>query len=44
MSKHLLHDIQSRVKLTAEELELLPTFWKEKRLSKNEYLVRNDEL
>ncbi len=44
MNERLLNHIQSKVKLAAAEVELLETFWKEKRLPKNEYLVRNGEV
>lgn len=44
MNKRLLNNIQTKVKLTTEEIETLQTFWKQKRLAKNEYLVRNGEV
>ncbi|MFV8347209.1 Crp/Fnr family transcriptional regulator [Flavobacterium sp. ZB4P13] len=44
MNEHLLNNIQTKIKLTTEEVETLQTFWKQKRLAKNEYLVRNGEV
>ena len=44
MNENLLNDIQAKIKLTTEEVETLQTFWKQKRLAKNDYLVRNGEV
>jgi CRP/FNR family transcriptional regulator len=44
MNERLLNDIQTKIKLTTEEVGTLQTFWKQKRLAKNEYLVRNGEV
>jgi CRP-like cAMP-binding protein len=44
MNKHLLNSIQSKIKLTDEEVEVLIPFWKEKRLGKHEYLLREGEI
>jgi CRP/FNR family transcriptional regulator, anaerobic regulatory protein len=44
MNERLLNDIQTKIKLTTEEVVTLQTFWKQKRLAKHEYLVRNGEV
>ena len=44
MNEKLLNDIQAKIKLTTEEVGTLQTFWKQKRLAKNDYLVRNGEV
>ncbi len=44
MNERLLNNIQTKIKLTTKEIETLQTFWKQKRLAKNEYLVRNGEV
>lgn len=43
MKNRLIHNIQSIISLTAREVELLSSFWKEKKLLKNEFLFRNGE-
>ena len=44
MNKNLLNDIQAKIKLTNEEVETLHPFWIQKRIAKNEYLVRNGDV
>ena len=44
MNERLLHDIQTKIRLTEEEIETFQTFWRQKRIAKNEYLVRNGEI
>jgi CRP-like cAMP-binding protein len=44
MNKHLLNSIQSKIKLTDDEVEVFQTFWKEKRLAKHEYLLKDGEV
>ena len=44
MDERLLHDIQTKIRLTEEEIETFQTFWRQKRIAKNEYLVRNGEI
>ena len=44
MNECLLNSIQTKINLSIEEVETLQSFWKQKRLAKNEYLVRNGEI
>jgi len=44
MNERLLNNIQTKINLSIEEVETLQSFWKQKRLAKNEYLVRNGEV
>lgn len=44
MNESLLNNIQTKINLSLEEVETLRSFWQQKRLAKNEYLVRNGEV
>lgn len=44
MRELLINNVQSKVKLSPEELALFNDFWKEKKLAKNEFLFRNGEI
>ena len=44
MNERLVNDIQTKIKLTTEEVGTLQTFWKQRRLAKNEYLVQNGQV
>lgn len=44
MNERLLKDIQTKIKLTEDEIETFQTYWRQKRVAKNEYLVRNGEV
>ncbi|UIR54664.1 Crp/Fnr family transcriptional regulator [Sphingobacterium sp. SRCM116780] len=44
MRESLIENIQSKIKLSTEEIEIFNTFWKERKLVKNEYIFRNGEI
>lgn len=44
MRERLINNINSKIKLTSQEVDLFNEFWKEKRLVKNEFLFRNGEI
>src|SRR5690606_11139845 len=44
MNEQLLHNIQATIDLTAEEVEVLSSFWKQRAIAKNDYLFRNGEI
>lgn len=44
MREYLINNINSKIKLTSEEIVLINKFWKEKQLAKNEFLFRNGEI
>jgi CRP/FNR family transcriptional regulator len=44
MRDRLIHNIQSKIKLTTGEIALFNDFWKERKLAKNEFLFRNGEI
>jgi len=43
MIRRLINNIQTKIKLTTQEIEILEEFWTEKKLAKNEFLFRNGE-
>lgn len=44
MNEQLLHNIQATIDLTAEEVDVLSSFWKQRAIAKNDYLLRNGEI
>lgn len=44
MRDRLIHNIQSKVKLTSEEITLFNDCWKERKFAKNEFLFKNGQI
>lgn len=44
MKDRLIHNIQSKVKLTPGEIALFNDFWKERKFTKNEFIFKNGEI